>query len=235
MGRLRATRAREVGVAGEGARLAHDAPDDGDRHRRASPRCCASTRSSATASRPTRARSCAPARPAASARTPCTSWRGSATRSPRRPADRRPRGYLKQLGAAEVIDRAEIADAPGEAAAVGALGRLRRRRRRRHARARARRDALRRGGGRLRQHRRQRPADVGAAVHPAQRAAARRRLGDGAGRRPRRRSGRRLGELVDADFLAAATTVVGLGDLESAADEILAGQVRGRVLVDVTT
>ena len=36
-------------------------------------------------------------------------------------------------------------------------------------------------------------------------------------------------------FLTTNTTVVGLGDLESAADEILAGQVRGRVLVDVTT
>ena len=45
----------------------------------------------------------------------------------------------------------------------------------------------------------------------------------------------RLGDLVDADFLAAATTVVGLGDLVGAADDILAGQVRGRVLVDVTT
>jgi acrylyl-CoA reductase (NADPH) len=45
----------------------------------------------------------------------------------------------------------------------------------------------------------------------------------------------RLGELVDPDFLAAATTVIGLGDLEGAADDILAGQVRGRVLVDVTT
>ena len=45
----------------------------------------------------------------------------------------------------------------------------------------------------------------------------------------------RLGELVDPDFLAATTTVVGLGDLESAAEQILAGPVRGRVLVDVTT
>ena len=34
VGRLRATRAREVGVVGEGSRLAHHAPDDGDRHRR---------------------------------------------------------------------------------------------------------------------------------------------------------------------------------------------------------
>jgi acrylyl-CoA reductase (NADPH) len=44
----------------------------------------------------------------------------------------------------------------------------------------------------------------------------------------------RLGELVDAAFLADATTVVGLGDLAAAADRILDGQVRGRVLVDVS-
>lgn len=43
----------------------------------------------------------------------------------------------------------------------------------------------------------------------------------------------RLGELVDAEFLAAATTVVGLDDLAAQGKEILAGQVRGRVLVDV--
>jgi acrylyl-CoA reductase (NADPH) len=43
----------------------------------------------------------------------------------------------------------------------------------------------------------------------------------------------RLGELVDPEFLASATTVVGLDDLPVRAKEILAGQVRGRVLVDV--
>jgi acrylyl-CoA reductase (NADPH) len=43
----------------------------------------------------------------------------------------------------------------------------------------------------------------------------------------------RLGELVDTEFLADATTVVGLEDLGAAASQILDGQVRGRVLVDV--
>ena len=43
----------------------------------------------------------------------------------------------------------------------------------------------------------------------------------------------RLGELVDAGFLANATTVVGLEGLAAAAEQILDGQVRGRVLVDV--
>jgi acrylyl-CoA reductase (NADPH) len=43
----------------------------------------------------------------------------------------------------------------------------------------------------------------------------------------------RLGELVDADFLEEVTSVVGLDGLREAAREILDGQVRGRVLVDV--
>lgn len=43
----------------------------------------------------------------------------------------------------------------------------------------------------------------------------------------------RLGELVDPGFLADATTVVGLEGLAAAAEQILDGQVRGRVLVDV--
>jgi acrylyl-CoA reductase (NADPH) len=43
----------------------------------------------------------------------------------------------------------------------------------------------------------------------------------------------RLGELVDRDLMTRATTVVGLGGLAEAADRILEGKVRGRVLVDV--
>ncbi|MFA5882963.1 MAG: MDR family oxidoreductase [Acidimicrobiia bacterium] len=44
----------------------------------------------------------------------------------------------------------------------------------------------------------------------------------------------RLGDLVDAEFLGAATSVVGLEDLPAAGAQILAGQVRGRVLVDTS-
>jgi acrylyl-CoA reductase (NADPH) len=43
----------------------------------------------------------------------------------------------------------------------------------------------------------------------------------------------RLGDLVDAGLLSEVTTVVGLADLPAAAGRILDGQVRGRVLVDV--
>jgi acrylyl-CoA reductase (NADPH) len=42
----------------------------------------------------------------------------------------------------------------------------------------------------------------------------------------------RLGELVDADFLSAATRVIGLDGIPAAGKQILAGQVRGRLLVD---
>ena len=44
----------------------------------------------------------------------------------------------------------------------------------------------------------------------------------------------RLGELVDAELFGAATTVVGLEELPDAGARILAGQVRGRVLVDTS-
>jgi acrylyl-CoA reductase (NADPH) len=44
---------------------------------------------------------------------------------------------------------------------------------------------------------------------------------------------RRLAELVDTEFLEEVTSVVGLEDLSDAANEILDGKVRGRVLVDV--
>ena len=44
----------------------------------------------------------------------------------------------------------------------------------------------------------------------------------------------RLGQLVDAAFLGAATSVIGLDELPDAGARILAGQVRGRVLVDTS-
>lgn len=44
----------------------------------------------------------------------------------------------------------------------------------------------------------------------------------------------RLGALLDTDFFGAATRVIGLDDLPAAGAQILAGQVRGRVLVDTS-
>jgi len=143
-------------------------------------------------------------------------------------------GYLRELGAVEVIDRAEIADAPAKpllserwAGCVDAVGGATLA----HVLAEMRYGASVAACGNTAGNdvptsvlpfilRNVRLLGVDSVMVPA------------ADREPQ---WARLGELVDADFLAAATSVVGLGDLEAAADEILAGQVRGRVLVDVNT
>jgi len=153
------------------------------------------------------------------------------TASTGRPAEA---GYLKQLGAAEVIDRAEIADAPAKpllserwAGCVDAVGGATLA----HVLAEMRYGASVAACGNTAGNdlptsvlpfilRNVRLLGVDSVMVPA------------ADRAPQ---WARLGELVDPDFLASATTVVGLGDLESAAAQILDGQVRGRVLVDVTT
>jgi acrylyl-CoA reductase (NADPH) len=153
------------------------------------------------------------------------------TASTGRPAEA---GYLKQLGAAEVIDRAEIADAPAKpllserwAGCVDAVGGATLA----HVLAEMRYGASVAACGNTAGNdlptsvlpfilRNVRLLGVDSVMVPAD---------------ARAPQWARLGELVDPDFLAATTTVVGLGDLEAAADQILNGQVRGRVLVDVTT
>jgi len=143
-------------------------------------------------------------------------------------------GYLKELGAAEVIDRSEIADAPAKpllserwAGCVDAVGGATLA----HVLAEMRYGASVAACGNTAGN------DVATSVLPFILRNVR-LLGidsvmvPAADREPQ---WARLGELVDPGFLATNTTVVGLGDLESAADEILAGQVRGRVLVDVST
>jgi acrylyl-CoA reductase (NADPH) len=143
-------------------------------------------------------------------------------------------GYLKELGAAEVIDRSEIADAPAKpllserwAGCIDAVGGATLA----HVLAEMRYGASVAACGNTAGN------DVSTSVLPFILRNVR-LLGvdsvmvPAADREPQ---WARLGDLVDPDFLAATTTVVGLGDLESAADEILAGQVRGRVLVDVST
>jgi acrylyl-CoA reductase (NADPH) len=153
------------------------------------------------------------------------------TASTGRPAEA---GYLKQLGAAEVIDRAELAEAPAKpllserwAGCVDAVGGATLA----HVLAEMRYGASVAACGNTAGNdlptsvlpfilRNVRLLGVDSVMVPAD---------------ARAPQWARLGELVDPDFLAATTTVVGLGDLESAAEQILAGQVRGRVLVDVTT
>jgi acrylyl-CoA reductase (NADPH) len=153
------------------------------------------------------------------------------TASTGRPAEA---GYLKQLGAAEVIDRAELAEAPAKpllserwAGCVDAVGGATLA----HVLAEMRYGASVAACGNTAGN------DVPTSVLPFILRNVR-LLGVDSVMVPadaRAPQWARLGELVDPDFLAASTTVVGLGDLEAAAGEILAGQVRGRVLVDVTT
>ena len=50
---------------------------------------------------------------------------------------------------------------------------------------------------------------------------------------PRQAAWERLDELVDRDLLASMTTTVGLGDLPALGPKILAGEVQGRTVVDV--
>jgi len=153
------------------------------------------------------------------------------TASTGRPAEA---GYLKQLGAAEVIDRSEIAEVPakpllserwgGGVDAVGGATLA-------HVLAEMRYGASVAACGNTAGN------DVPTSVLPFILRNVR-LLGVDSVMVPavaRAPQWARLGELVDPDFLAATTTVVGLGDLESAADQILDGQVRGRVLVDVTS
>jgi acrylyl-CoA reductase (NADPH) len=83
--------------------------------------------------------------------------------------------YLKSLGATAVIDRAER---PRQAYGFDALGGGRGYGRRQGVGGGAHANGLWRLGGRLRQCRRRRSADFGAAVHPARREPARRRFGD---------------------------------------------------------
>ena len=153
------------------------------------------------------------------------------TASTGRPAEA---GYLHQLGAAEVIDRAELADPPAKpllserwAGGVDAVGGATLA----HVLAEMRYRASIAACGNTAGNdlptsvlpfilRNVRLLGVDSVMVPA------------ADRAPQ---WARLGQLVDPDFLAATTTIIGLGDLEAAADDILNGQVRGRVLVDVNT
>ena len=96
-------------------------------------------------------------------------------------------GYLEDLGAAEVIDRAELS-APGRPL-QGALGRRRRCGRQPHARQRPGRHPLRRHGRRLRPGPGHGPPRLRGAVHPPRRHPRRRRQRDGPPCRPRRRPG----------------------------------------------
>ena len=121
-------RAAEGRLAGRAAVRALGAPGDGDRHRRLHRDALPCSRSRSTASSPATARCSSPARAAASAASRSRCSRASAIPSSPRPAGRTRSAYLRELGAAEIVDRAEL-DAPGKplqkerwAAAIDAVG-----------------------------------------------------------------------------------------------------------------
>ena len=118
------------------------------------------------------------------------------------------------------------------AARQGALGRRHRRRRLPHAGQRPGDDAY---GGLRRHYRpraRPRPPDVGGAVHPTRHHARRHRQRHGTAREARARLGASATDL-DRAKLAEMTVVRPLSDVVALAPEILAGKVRGRVVLEV--
>ena len=106
--RLCPPRPRQGRLAGAAAGRADAARRHGDRHRRLHRDALRSWRWSATASRPTAARSSSPARPAASARWRSPCCRSSATTSIASTGRPQESDFLKDLGAAEIISRDEL-------------------------------------------------------------------------------------------------------------------------------
>ena len=140
--------------------------------------------------------------------------------------------YLKGLGAAEVIDRNELAG-PGQAAGQGALGRRHRQRRLDHARQSALDDQIWRRHRRLRSCRRHGPAVLGRTVYFARGVPSRHRFRDV----PDRASASSPGAASPAIWIKAKlseiTHEIDLDQVIDAGAKILAGQVRGRIVVKI--
>ena len=140
--------------------------------------------------------------------------------------------YLKGLGAAEVIER-KRARRPRAPARQGTLGRRHRRRGLDDARQCAVDDALRRSGRRLWTRRRNGLADQRS---PPSSCAGCRSSASIRCMCPlalRQQAWRRLETDLDRAKIAAMTTEIGLADVIDAGARILAGQVRGRIVVKV--
>ena len=139
--------------------------------------------------------------------------------------------YLKGLGAAEIIERKELTGAPRTlgkerwAGGIDAVGLD-------DARQCAVDDTLWRGGCRLRPCRRHGSADQRGPFHSARRVVDRHRLGHV----PAAAAARGLAPLetdLDRDKIAAMTSEIGLDNVIDAGARILAGEVRGRIVVKI--
>ena len=140
--------------------------------------------------------------------------------------------YLKGLGAAEVIDRAELSG-PGQAAGQGALGGRHRQRRFDHARQPALDDEIWRRHRRLRPCRRHGPAVLGRTVYFARGVPSRHQFRDV----PDCPSASSPGAALPATWieakLAEITQEISLDQVIGTGAKILAGQVRGRIVVKI--
>ncbi len=140
--------------------------------------------------------------------------------------------YLKGLGAAEIIDRSELAGA-GQAAGQGALGGRHRLGRFHHARQRAVDDQIWRRGRGLRPGRRHGPAGQRRAVHFAGGVAFGHRFRPCVHQALRNEAWRRLESDLDRGKLEAMTREIGLSEVIGVAGTILEGRVRGRIVVKI--
>ena len=182
---------------------------DGDRHRRLHRHARGAGAGEARPDPEGRVRWSSPAPPAASARSRPPCWPSSAITSSPRPAGCRKRRYLKDLGAAEVIDRNELCG-PGQAAGQGALGGRRGQRRLDHARQSAVDDQVWRGDRGLRPCRRHGPAVLGRAVYFARGVPSRHRFGDVPAIVARKVAWERLARDLDRTKLSEITHEIGL-------------------------
>ena len=140
--------------------------------------------------------------------------------------------YLKALGAAEIIPRTELSGET-KTARQGALGRRRRQCRLDNAGQCAGLDELWRRGRGLRTCRRPGPADL--ASRPSSCAASRFSEFDSVymPMARRRQAWERLAQDLDPKLLASMTRMISLKDVTQAAEDILAGKVRGRLVVEI--
>ena len=138
--------------------------------------------------------------------------------------------YLKGLGATEVIDRAELPAPPARSArsagpapsmrSAATLGKC------------TEHDQVRRHGRRLRAGAGHGSGDLRCPFHPARGDARRHQLGDGAQAHPHRAWGR-LARDLDKAKLKAITVTKPASEAMALAPQILAGQVRGRIVLEL--
>ena len=234
--RLGALRPRAAGLGRAHSRRAVDVRGDGDRHRRLHRRARRSRRSTATAPRPTAARSSSPARPAASAVSPWTCSRRRLSRGREDGQARSARLAAERSARREILPREAVSlanDAKPRpllpARWAGALDNV----------GGATLEALVRGDADRRQRRAVRPGrrrdyrGTRDAVHPARRRPARHHLLEHADAGAPAPVGAARDRSASASSRRRSRARVALDALPGEIDRMLAGQAFGRVVVPI--